>query len=84
MKLRDYKEHTFKICRRWIHNPNPKNLQTLIANLTRWAKGPGEAYPFTDTYPGFCVEYCADRMNPGRAKAILIRIKNRAGDTDAI
>ena len=73
MKIRHYKRHTFKVCMAWVRNPNVRNTDRLAANLTRWSRGEGDPYDYSDTSTAANVEYCSDRMNPGRAKAILMQ-----------
>jgi hypothetical protein len=72
MKLRDYKRHTFKICTAYVANQSVKNTDRLVNNLLRWAKGEGDPYNYANSNTVSQVEYCSDRMNPGRAKAILV------------
>lgn len=78
MKLRDYRKHTFRICQAWLEHPTPNNAKKMARNLLRWARftrrdgrmapyayGP-ESYQLRER-----VDYCSDRMNQGRAKALL-------------
>ena len=78
MKLRDYKKHTFRVCMAWVANPSVRNTDRLVNNLRRWARGEGDPYNYNDTTTASSVEYCSDRMNPGRAKAILQSLDKEA------
>ena len=79
MKLRDFRRHTFQLAIRWCQHPSNKNTRALTANLCRWARtlksdGELEDYGYSgDPIPH--VRYCVDRMNQGRAKAILRLLK---------
>ena len=66
MKLRDYKKHTFRVCMAWVANPSVRNTDRLVNNLRRWARGEGDPYNYNDTTTASSVEYCSDRVNPGR------------------
>ncbi len=80
MKLRDYKRHTFKICTAYVAKPSVKNTDRLVNNLRRWARGEGDPYDYYDCSTAAQVEYCSDRMNPGRAKAILMLMDRESTD----
>lgn len=78
MRLRDYQKHTFRLCMAWVRNPTARNTDRLVNNLRRWSRftGHGELadYGYQDKKPDdlrWHVHYCSDRMNQGRAKAIL-------------
>lgn len=74
MKLRHYKRNTYTICMAWVNCDTFQNKNYLRCCLARWArasKGPeSEDYGYDGNSKGI-VEYCSDRMNAGRAKAIL-------------
>lgn len=75
MKLRDYREHTYAVCQAWLLGPSPKTKLRLIRNLQRWAMhtirdGELNDYGYQGDVKGH-IQYCSDRMNQGRAKAIL-------------
>jgi hypothetical protein len=78
MKLRDYKKHTFRVCTKWINAPNISNTDQMLANLRRWARftGHGAQEDYGYSYKStanvqYLIFYCSDRMNQGRAKALL-------------
>lgn len=75
MKLRNYQLHTYFLCNRYAWNPSTYNRERLVLNLKRWAgfigrDGPLHDYGYTGEPIGH-VRYCSDRMNQGRAKALL-------------
>ena len=86
MKLRDFQIHTYGLCMAFLRNPTVRNTDRLVRNLRRWTRHRG--YWNLDDY-GYKLEtsetlantisYCSDRMNQGRAKAIL-----RLMDEDAL
>ena len=82
MKLRHVKKHTFQICINYNKNQSAKNTRRLYMTLRRWAKKrpkykgakPLDDYGYTaDTFEILLIHigYCSDRMNQGRAKALL-------------
>ena len=71
MKIRDYKRHTFEVCEKYRRAPTFRSLMRVVRNLRRWMHGKGEPYNYTGQTFNGTLEYCSDRMNPGRAKALL-------------
>lgn len=82
MKLRHVAKHTFDVCINYNKNQSVKNTRRLTMTLRRWAKKrpkykgakPLDDYGYTaDTFEKLLerIEYCSDRMNQGRAKALL-------------
>lgn len=78
MKLRHYQKHTFRICMAYVRNQSVKNTDRLMATLNRWARSNEPAYDYVGRSAIDAIEYCADRMNSGRAKAILNLIGDEA------
>ena len=80
MKLRNYKKHTFSICMAWAKHPTTQNTAKLTRNLQRWARFTGHGVLESYGYEGPAIShvpYCSDRMNQGRAKAILTLLKDQ-------
>lgn len=73
MKLRHYKRNTFRLCIEWIRDPyNDKKLDMLALCLLRWVRSEKNCDPYgyhTDTM--MTMYYASDRMNPGRALALM-------------
>ncbi len=91
MKLRHVDEYTFDICINYKKNQSAKNTRRLYMTLQRWAKKrpkykgakPLDDYGYTaDTFEKLLshIGYCSDRMNQGRAKALL-RLLNQHENT---
>lgn len=78
LQIRNFKKHTLTLCNRYLHNPSVRNLDKMVINLRRWSHT-YDKYSMEDYgYPSYDherlrwnISYCSDRMNPGRAKAIL-------------
>lgn len=86
MKIRDYKLHTYKVCNKWLRNKTNDNKKLMINNLNRWIRIDDGIAENDYGYEAknlnelcWCVSYCSDRMNQGRAKA-LIRLLKEFGD----
>ena len=77
-----YIAKTFDRCINYERNPTQRNLDLLIHNLERWANHPYQLddYGYTDEVM-LQIEYCSDRMNSGRAKAILRLLKEKQNDS---
>ena len=75
MKFRKYKKDTFKICMNYVRNQNEKTTRQLYIILRKWADSHDKYYTGAYDYEKDNVleriEYCSDRMNKGRAEAIL-------------
>lgn len=75
MKFRDYRKSTYKICMNYVRNQNDKTLHQLEQVLLKWIHSYDRYYTSAYDYNGMDVlcriEYCSDRMNKGRAEAIL-------------
>lgn len=73
MKLKHYKKNTFGLCSRWRFDPhNPKKLDMMVGCLMRWIRSERGCVSYG--YKGdvrMWVSYCSDRMNPGRALALV-------------
>lgn len=75
MKFNDYRKTTYKICIRFCnYSWSTKNLYQLKCVLHKWleCKRDGELEDYG--YDGDVLNhlmYCSDRMNMGRAKALL-------------
>ena len=73
--IKKFKKSTYNICTNYYKNQSEYNRLRLIDNLKRWSR----LEPSTDAYlyddykhkPLELIMYCSDRMNVGRAKAIL-------------
>ena len=77
--IKKFKKSTYNICINYYKNQSEYNRLRLIDNLKRWARlePSTDAYAYED-YTGEPLElimYCSDRMNSGRAKAILTLFK---------
>ena len=71
----NYKKRTFEICIAYLQNKNCKTKRTLLLCLRQWAKGALEPYAYCiDSTEKFELDlaYTSDRMNSGRAKALLL------------
>lgn len=71
----NYKKRTFDICMSYLKNKNCKTKRTLLLCLRQWAKGTLEPYDYNiNSIKRFKLdlEYTSDRMNSGRAKALLL------------
>ena len=79
MKIRDFKDHTFKVCGAYLRHQSQRNRERMRVNLVRWArhtKRDGELADYgysMDNHESllWTISYCSDRMNQGRAKATL-------------
>lgn len=77
MKFKNYRKDTYKICMKYVKEQNHKTEYQLIKVLEKWLKckrdGELEDYGYTGDFDTMLldIKYCADRMNMGRAKAIL-------------
>ena len=72
MKFKDYRKTTFKICQRFCKDQSDKNLYQLKCVLTKWSRDSCQLEDYGYTGNVFDnIAYCSDRMNSGRAKAIL-------------
>lgn len=79
MKIRDFKDHTFRVCDAYLRHQSQRNRERMRLNLLRWSRHRGRCGELADY--GYSMEnhesllwtisYCSDRMNQGRAKAIL-------------
>ena len=66
-------DHTFTVCQQYFKNPNTHTLKRVKLNLRRWARRGRpqlEDYGYSGVF-GDHIGYCQDRMNSGRAKALL-------------
>jgi hypothetical protein len=75
MKLKHFKKHTFSVCMDFVYNTNRRNIRRLYLNLTRWARvddGSGQ-YDYSSTFSSALerTKYLSDRMNQGRAIALM-------------
>lgn len=82
MKIRDYRLHSYNICSKWLRNKSNKNNRLLVNNLNRWinienGKAENDYGYQAKNLDELCwhVSYCSDRMNQGRAKALLRMMK---------
>lgn len=91
MKLKNVDRYTFDICMNFLRNQTPKNILRLTLTLKRWSKKrpsykgtkPLDDYGYTaDNLETFMIHlhYCSDRMNQGRAKALLRLLKRYYGE----
>ena len=78
MKIRDFRDHTFRVCDAYLHHKSQRNRERMRLNLLRWSRhrqGDELAdYGYSmDNHESllWTISYCSDRMNQGRAKAIL-------------
>jgi len=78
MKIRDFRDHTFKVCDAYLRHKSQRNRERMRLNLLRWSRhrrgGELADYGYSmDNHESllWTISYCSDRMNQGRAKAIL-------------
>lgn len=78
MKIRDFRDHTFKVCDAYLRHKSQRNRERMRLNLLRWSRHrQGDEltnYDYgMDNHESllWAISYCSDRMNQGRAKAIL-------------
>ena len=73
--MKNYKKRTLNICLAYLKNNNCKNKRNLLLCLRAWSKGTMEPYAYNISSKEMFkldVFYTCDRMNSGRAKALLI------------
>lgn len=73
--MRNYKKRTYDICLSYLRNKNCKTKRALLLCLRAWAVGPMEPYLYNIKSKEMFLldlEYTCDRMNSGRAKALLL------------
>jgi hypothetical protein len=76
MKYTNYRDKTFDVCIRYYKNQSAYNLRKLKANLVLWTKDGSGLEDYGYGLDGNAdvlldIHYCSDRMNRGRALAIL-------------
>jgi hypothetical protein len=75
MKLRHFKRYTRSLCLAYLRARNFRNTDRLVLNLNAWkASGNDQDYGYKAKDReelNLHIRYCSDRMNPGRARAIL-------------
>ena len=73
VKQKPYQARTFKKCMAYLKEPTQERKESLICCLERWATSDHQlpGYDCGDLGLAGANEYCSDRMNSGRAKAIL-------------
>ena len=78
MKIRDFRDHTFKVCDAYLRHKSQRNRERMRLNLLRWSRHRQDYeqadYGYTLDDHGslwWTISYCSDRMTQGRAKAIL-------------
>lgn len=61
----------------YLKEPTQERKESLIRCLERWATSEHQLpeYEYRDLGLASSIEYCSDRMNSGRAKAILTLFK---------
>ena len=61
----------------YLKEPTQERKESLIRCLERWATSEHQLpeYEYRDFELSGTIEYCSDRMNSGRAKAILTLFK---------
>lgn len=72
-----YQVRTYKKCMAYLKEPTHERKESLIRCLERWATSEHQLpeYEYRDLGLAGSIEYCSDRMNSGRAKAILTLFK---------
>ena len=72
-----YQVRTYKKCMAYLKEPTQERRDSLIRCLERWATSEHQLpeYDYSDLELSGTIEYCSDRMNSGRAKAILTLFK---------
>ena len=73
IKQKPYQARTYKKCMAYLKEPTQERKESLIRCLERWATSEHQLpeYDYSDSTLYYAIEYCSDRMNSGRAKAIL-------------
>ena len=77
IKQKPYQSRTFKKCMAYLKEPTQERRDSLIRCLERWATSEHQLpeYDYRNSGLSGAIEYCSDRMNRGRAKAILTLFK---------